>query len=313
MDSVWKLMRMKPNSVTEIVRCFSSIRETRGSFSLNGERDDASNVDNSPPHPIPNRPLRGQTSFNQSQSQSPRIPRRNTNQNHLSSDDFLEKFKLNKRNHKDEIPHQINNHTSKDENINKSSPPPPPPDANDIFNKMKETGLIPNAVAMLDGLCKDGLVQEAMKLFGLMRQKGTIPEVVVYTAVVDGFCKAHKTDDAKRIFKKMIDNGITPNAFSYTVTIQGLCKCNAVDDAVDFCFQMLDAGHSPNVTTFVGLVDGLCREKGVDEAQNVIEDLRKKGFYINGKAIREFLDKNAPLSSDLSQAIFGKKPSQMPF
>jgi len=90
---------------------------------------------------------------------------------------------------------------------------------------MKETGLVPNAVAMLDGLCKDGLVQEAMKLFGTMREKGTIPEVVIYTAVVDGFCKAHKFDDAKRVFRKIQSNGITPNAFSYGVLIQGLSKC----------------------------------------------------------------------------------------
>ncbi|XP_019053651.1 PREDICTED: pentatricopeptide repeat-containing protein At4g38150-like [Nelumbo nucifera] len=78
-----------------------------------------------------------------------------------------------------------------------------PQDADEIFRKMKETGLIPNAVAMLDDLCKDGLVQEAMKLFGLMHEKGTFLEVVIYTAVVEGFYKAQKLDDAKKIFRKM--------------------------------------------------------------------------------------------------------------
>ena len=51
-----------------------------------------------------------------------------------------------------------------------------------------------------------------MKLFGLIREKGTIPEVVVYTAVVDGFCKAEKLEEAIRIFRKMQNNGISPNA-----------------------------------------------------------------------------------------------------
>ncbi|GFP90352.1 inositol hexakisphosphate and diphosphoinositol-pentakisphosphate kinase 2 [Phtheirospermum japonicum] len=78
----------------------------------------------------------------------------------------------------------------------------PPGDADEIFKKMKETGLILNAVAMLDSLCKEELVQDAMKLFGLMREKGTVPEVLVYTAVVEGFCKAHRFDTAIRIFKK---------------------------------------------------------------------------------------------------------------
>ncbi|XP_050230038.1 pentatricopeptide repeat-containing protein At4g38150 [Mercurialis annua] len=286
MGSMSKLSNfaVKRNSLSQALRRFSSTPR----FNVSDDDDDEQ-----PPQPIPNRPLRGQPPKSHSQSDH----------------DFLHKFKLR--------PHT---HTT---TANPPPPPPPPvadndsnsppPEANDIFKKMKETGLIPNAVAMLDGLCKDGLVQEAMKLFALMRDRATIPEVVVYTAVIDGFFKAHQPHDAKRIFAKMMDNSIVPNAFTYTVLIQGLCKCNLVDDAVHFCLRMLDAAHSPNVATFVGLVDALCRANGVQAAQGVVHDLRKKGFYVNDKAVREFLDKNAPLSSDLAQAIFGNKPSPTPF
>lgn len=186
-------------------------------------------------------------------------------------------------------------------------------DADEIFKKMKETGLIPNAVAMLDGLCKDGLVQEAMKLFGLMREKGSIPEVVVYTAVVEGFCKAEKFDDAKRVFRKMQKNGILPNAFSYTVLIQGLCKGRILEDSVEFCKEMLDAGHSPNAATFTGLIEGFCTEKGVEEAECLIKGLQERGFALDEKAVREHLDKKGPFSPMVQEAIFGKKRSQTPF
>ncbi|KAF2314599.1 hypothetical protein GH714_027867 [Hevea brasiliensis] len=221
------------------------------------------------------------------------------------NDAFLEKFKLRLDRNKDsEIP-LPNNPTAASATANikeeKSIDSPrlnasaatntkegksidsPPPDAEDIFKKMKETGLIPNAVAMLDGLCKDGLVQEAMKLFGLMREKGTMPDVVVYTAVVDGFCKAHKLDDAKRIFRKMLDNGIAPNAFSYIVLIQGLYKCKLLDDAVDFSFQMLDAGHSPNVTTFVGLVDGYVERRALKKPRGLLLLCGKRDFSLMTK------------------------------
>ncbi|CAL9133757.1 unnamed protein product, partial [Musa textilis] len=144
----------------------------------------------------------------------------------------------------------------------------PPEDADEIFKKMKETGLIPNAVAMLDGLCKDGLIQEAMKLFGSMREKGTMPEVVIYTAAVEGFCKAAKFDEAKRIFRKMQKNGIAPNAFSYKVLIQGLCKGKKLEDSVEFCMEMLDAGHSPvktlNDLYFNVYINGLMAISGLD-------------------------------------------------
>ncbi|XP_073004026.1 uncharacterized protein [Typha latifolia] len=192
-------------------------------------------------------------------------------------------------------------------------PESPPQDADEIFKKMKETGLIPNAVAMLDGLCKDGLIQEAMKLFGLMREKGTIPEVVIYTAVVEGFCKAAKFDDAKRIFRKMQKNGIVPNAFSYSVLIQGLCRGGKLEDAVEFCTEMFEAGHSPNAATYIGLVDGFCKEKGVEEGEKIVRNFRERDFIIDEKAVKEHLDKKGPFSPLVWEAIFGKKNSHRPF
>ncbi|GFP86508.1 pentatricopeptide repeat-containing protein at4g38150 [Phtheirospermum japonicum] len=146
-----------------------------------------------PPELIPNRPLRKQSSY--PSPPSPRIPNHNRGRKIETqhSSWFKLGFELEVENPKAQ--------PEKSDNI-EEQPLSPPDDADEIFKKMKETGLIPNAVAMLDGLCKDELVQDAMKLFGLMREKGTVPEVVVYTAVVEGFCKAHKFDTTIRIFKK---------------------------------------------------------------------------------------------------------------
>lgn len=336
-----KLHQSHPLSISSaLLRRFCSIRN----FNIKNGDNDNRNYQN-PPEPIPNRPLRGERPFNnqnqnQSQNQnknrrsfqprfnnyqqqqrpqqqsfqSPNRPCPKLPDEFQSDETFLDKFKLaiDKRPDNPQQNEPLAQRQEQKPNLDEPVSDPPQ-DADEIFKKMKETGLIPNAVAMLDGLCKDGLIQEAMKLFGLMREKGTIPEVVIYTAVVDGFCKAQKFDDAKRIFRKMQSNGIAPNAFSYNLLIQGLYKCNKLEEAVEYCIEMLEAGHSPNVTTFVGLVDGLCREKGVEEAQSVIATLKEKEFLVNDKAVREFLDKKAPFSSSVWEAIFGKKTSQKPF
>ncbi|PIN24009.1 hypothetical protein CDL12_03252 [Handroanthus impetiginosus] len=258
-----------------------------------------------PREPIPNRPLRRQSRFPKSTR-----GRESGNLNSFRGEtdaDFLEKFKLG-FDRKMENPKTDSGDKSIQPEI--AEPLTPPEDADEIFKKMKETGLIPNAVAMLDGLCKDGLVQEAMKLFGLMREKGTIPEVVVYTAVVEGFCKAHKFDDAVRIFKKMQSNGVVPNVFSFQVLIQGLCSGKRLEDAYEYTIEMLEAGHSPNLATFTGLVDVYCREKGLEEAQNAIGAMRHKGFFVEEKAVREYLDKKGPFLPLVWEAILGKKASK---
>ncbi|XP_004253081.1 pentatricopeptide repeat-containing protein At4g38150 [Solanum lycopersicum] len=314
--------------------CHPKVNETRSSTNLRSfsssnkfsDYSDESAESNypPPPEPIPNRPLRADSRrpFNPSQRQHPSnrsspnhsTTFRRSSENNESqmksqdSEDFLKRFQLG-FDRKEENPNTNPKAESRDCPVSEA-PPAPPEDADEIFKKMKETGLIPNAVAMLDGLCKDGLVQEAMKLFGLMREKGTIPEVVIYTAVVDGFCKAQKFDDAVRIFRKMQGNGIIPNAFSYGIIIRGLSQGKRLDDALEFCLEMLEAGHSPNVVTFVTLVDGFCKEKSLEDAQNMIKTVRQKGFIVDDKAVREFLDKKGPFLPVVWEAILGKKASQ---
>eukprot|EP00252_Welwitschia_mirabilis_P025089 TRINITY_DN7705_c0_g1_i1.p1 TRINITY_DN7705_c0_g1~~TRINITY_DN7705_c0_g1_i1.p1 ORF type:complete len:273 (+),score=44.59 TRINITY_DN7705_c0_g1_i1:157-975(+) len=183
-------------------------------------------------------------------------------------------------------------------------------DAQQIFDKMKETGLIPNAVAMLDGLCKDGLVNEAMKLFGEMREKGSLPEVIIYTAAVEGFCRAMQLEKAKKVFTKMKDTGINPNAFTYWVLIQGLCKDKRLDEAFDYGLEMLDMGWEPNVASTVALIDSLCKEGRVEDAKNVMGKFREKGFVPDEKAVREFLDKKGPFFPAVWEVLLGKKVSR---
>ncbi|KAJ1392997.1 Tetratricopeptide-like helical domain superfamily [Sesbania bispinosa] len=226
-------------------------------------------------------------------------------------DGFLDKFKLgfdNKTVNASEVAASNQSEEAKRSDASQPALESVPQDADEIFKKMKETGLIPNAVAMLDGLCKDGNVQEALKLFGLMREKGTIPEIVIYTAVVEGYTKAHKADDAKRIFRKMQSSGISPNAFSYTVLIQGLYKCSRLQDAFEFCVEMLEAGHSPNVTTFVGLVDAFCKENGVEEAKGAIRTLIEKGLLLMRKLSGNFWTRMLHFHPLFGRPSSGRKP-----
>ncbi|KAM1483350.1 hypothetical protein ACFX1Q_035256 [Malus domestica] len=229
-----------------------------------GEMEAAS--EQQPPDPIPNRPLRGQRLSNPQTSNlqflnknSPISARRGESPSSppLQDSSFLERLKLGLDKSKREEPQEV------------PEPPQAAEEADQIFKKMKETGLIPNAVAMLDGLGKDGLVQEAMKLFGSMREKGTIPE--------------------------------------------GLYRANNLEDAAEFCSEMLEAGHSPNVATFVGLIDAVCKEKDTEEAESVIGKLKQKGYLVNEKAVKEFLNKKAPFSPRVWEAIFGKNKSQRMF
>lgn len=276
----------------------------------------------SPPEPIPNRPLRddsGRPSYvPQEKSQSrpfisvdwPEGQNKNQIPQASGGEDFLQRFQLESDHKKTDqgLP-------PKEEKTDASAAevsPQPLQDPDELFKKMKENGLIPNAVAMLDGLCKDGLVQEALKLFGYMREKGSLPEVVIYTAVIQAFCEAYKHDEAVSVFRKMQSNAIAPNAFTFSVLIQGLCQGTRSEEAFGICLEMLEGGHSPNLATFIALVDGFCKEKGLEDAKNMIQTLKQKGFYLDVKSVQEYLRKKGPSMPLVWEATLGKKPPTMP-
>ena len=57
---------------------------------------------------------------------------------------------------------------------------------------MQDVGISPTIVtycALIDGLCKLGLVKEAVNHFRRMTDIGLQPNVVVYTSLIDGLCK----------------------------------------------------------------------------------------------------------------------------
>lgn len=74
-----------------------------------------------------------------------------------------------------------------------------------------ENGLIskPNifSYSIINGLCKEGLVDKAKELFLEMKGRG-ITDVVVCNSLIPSFCCAENWEEAKGLFIKMLDQGL---------------------------------------------------------------------------------------------------------
>lgn len=77
---------------------------------------------------------------------------------------------------------------------------------------------------MFDGLSKDGLTHEALELFSVIKDKGTMPDVVAHTAVIKAYVDAGGTHwkNAVRTYEKMLACGVLPNAYTFSVLIKGV-------------------------------------------------------------------------------------------
>ncbi|KAF8038660.1 hypothetical protein BT93_B1256 [Corymbia citriodora subsp. variegata] len=68
--------------------------------------------------------------------------------------------------------------------------PEDPKNLQEVFHRMRTEGLNDYAVKMFDALSKDGRTHEALELFGQIKDKGHMPDVVAHTAIIEAYCNA---------------------------------------------------------------------------------------------------------------------------
>ncbi|KAK2635996.1 hypothetical protein Ddye_030788 [Dipteronia dyeriana] len=69
----------------------------------------------------------------------------------------------------------------------------------------------PNIVcynSLIDGLCKDGLINKAEELLLEMKRMGFGPDVVSYTSLIHCLCCGSKWEEAKDLIVEMVDHRI---------------------------------------------------------------------------------------------------------
>ncbi|KAJ1425574.1 Tetratricopeptide-like helical domain superfamily [Sesbania bispinosa] len=213
--------------------------------------------------------------------------------------------------------------TQKETDKNKNLPPPydpfskkpaiedpkDPKDLQQIFHDMRSgDGLFNHAVKMFDALSKEGLTHEALELFGQIKDKGQMPDVVAHTAILEAYANAGQAKEALKVYMRMLASGVSPNAYTYAVLIKGLAAdAKFLRDAKKYVLEMMDKGMRPNAATYASVFEALVREEKLDEAVQLLEQMKAKGFVPDEKAVKEVLTNNrGPVYRTVINILFGK-------
>ncbi|KAJ9557038.1 hypothetical protein OSB04_011652 [Centaurea solstitialis] len=149
-------------------------------------------------------------------------------------------------------------------------------DALELFNVMRAHNHVPpNAFTyanVLEGLCNNHLVDEALSLFRLMVEKKLELDIAVSTILIDGLVR-----EAEELFQKMAEMGCVPDGVTYNVLIQGLLK-NIQHDMIKMLFEDIEGhGFSVDASTLSMLIDDLSTGSLDDSLLKFIEQRRYNG------------------------------------
>ncbi|KAK4717620.1 hypothetical protein R3W88_015958 [Solanum pinnatisectum] len=132
-------------------------------------------------------------------------------------------------------------------------------DAVELFKKLLERNREYTDIAfysvVINGLCKNGKLDEAHAVFEKHCFTGLLPDVRTYNVLINGFCLEQLFDEAKDILRKMEDNGCSPDRVTYNVIVQGFLRCNKISEMTSFMKEMVGRGFSFDAGTAALLVN----------------------------------------------------------
>ena len=94
----------------------------------------------------------------------------------------------------------------------------------------------------MEGLSREGKVDEAIKFFHELEGLGVWPHVITYNAVMLGLCKACQTDRAIDFLAYMVAMRCKPTEATYTILIEGIAYEGLAKEGLVLLLELCSRG-----------------------------------------------------------------------
>ncbi|XP_026398445.1 pentatricopeptide repeat-containing protein At1g62680, mitochondrial-like [Papaver somniferum] len=141
---------------------------------------------------------------------------------------------------------------------------------------MVDRGLEPNVTScniLIDGYCKNHMLDEALQLFKKMRQNELKPTIVTCNVLLRGLYWDGRMKTAQRFPNEMQSFGQSPDEVSY----------GKLEDARKLLDEMPEKGLVPNVVTCTTMIAGLFHHRMSLEANKLIIQMEEKGCLLDSR------------------------------
>ncbi|TVU02766.1 hypothetical protein EJB05_51724, partial [Eragrostis curvula] len=173
------------------------------------------------------------------------------------------------------------------------------------------------AAMVVDGLCREGRIEDAWRALEEMRLRSWKPDFVAYRIVSEGFRLAGRTEEEGRVLKQKRKLGVAPRKEDYREQMLALVSNRRIaeakeiaealvlgdfpidddvlnvligsvseidsDAAAMFCKFMLGKGRFPSTEMLVQLSENLCKNMKGDEMWGIFTLLLEKGYCNNSR------------------------------
>jgi pentatricopeptide repeat protein len=83
-----------------------------------------------------------------------------------------------------------------------------------MFHEILDKGYTPAMItynAFINGLCKEGRLQQALGMLDVLVQTGHQPNEITYNTLINGICKVGNLEKAKELLQEMLEKDCRPD------------------------------------------------------------------------------------------------------
>ncbi|KAH0934283.1 hypothetical protein HID58_011400 [Brassica napus] len=133
----------------------------------------------------------------------------------------------------------------------------------------------------------DHKLSSAVDLFNEMKNQGSGPNVYAYNALMSGMVKAGIINEAKTLLRKMEENGCSPDVNSHNIILNGFARTGALRRAIEMFEAMKRSGVikrygviKPDGVTYNTLFGCFAHAGMFEEAARMMGEMEDKGFCV---------------------------------
>lgn len=153
-----------------------------------------------------------------------------------------------------------------------------------LFDSLENIDVLPTEVTygtLIDALVKEGLLQDARVLFKRMFMKDLRPNTHIYNSLIDGYCKANLLDEAKEILHDLELQSLKPDGFTVGALMSGYCQKGDMEGALKLFFEYKTMGLLPDFLGFMYLLRGLCAKGRMEESQSILREMLQDQLVVD--------------------------------
>ncbi|XP_054806955.1 pentatricopeptide repeat-containing protein At5g18950-like [Prosopis cineraria] len=157
-------------------------------------------------------------------------------------------------------------------------------EAVNIFGKLKNVGFCPSVAtwnASLSACLKAGRTDLVWTLYEQMMVSDVIANIDVETIgyLIQAYCDDNKVSEGYQLLRQILEDGLCPDNVVFNTLISGFCKDEQHARVSELLHIMIAKGRSPDIFTYQEIINGLLKGRKNIEGFRIFNDLKDRGYF----------------------------------